>query len=180
MSVRTSMADLISQVRTLIGDFAGTDQVLSDQEIQDAMDVHRCEARYMPLKPLVSYVNGVTQYLIWVSHLTHWESNAVLVDDRYRSLIPGEADCINGRWAFSSSQTAVLITGFSYDLYGAAADLLETWAAKSATEFDFSADGATFHRSQKGEALRKLATEYRKKQQVMVIDQTRSDMEYGY
>ncbi len=51
-----------------------------------------------------------------------------------------------------------------YDAYAAAADLLEAWAAKEKLAFDFDADGQSFKRSQKAQALLGLAREYRKKQ----------------
>jgi hypothetical protein len=40
-----------------------------------------------------------------------------------------------------------------YDLHAAAADVLEERAAALALEFDFTADGASYHRSQQYEAI---------------------------
>jgi hypothetical protein len=74
------MAELITQVRTLIGDPARTDQAMTDQEIQNAMDVHRWEARYMPLGGLVSYEAGVAVYKTWQAPFGQWEGDAVLSD----------------------------------------------------------------------------------------------------
>lgn len=181
MTVRASMAELISQVRTLIGDPAGTDQALSDQEIQNAMDIHRWEARYMPLKPLPTVLPGGTMvYLIWIAPVGQWESDAALVDAQYGGGVPSVADFITGRWTFAVSQASVMISGWFYDLYAASTDLLEAWAAKSAGDYDFTADGSSFHRSQAGESLRKLAAEYRKKQRAHFIPQVRGDLGYDY
>jgi len=176
MTVRASMADLITQVRTLIGDPAGTDQAVTDQEIQNVMDTHRWEVRYMPLRGLKSYETGTVVYKTWEAPFGHWESNVALFDTQYVGLTASEADFISGRWTFEDSQAAVYLTGWTYDLFGAGADLLEVMAAKVSMEFDYTADGTTRHRSQKAEAYRKLAAEYRKKQQVRFIPQVREDL----
>lgn len=178
MTVRTSMAELIIRVRTLIGDPAGTDQAVTDQEIQDVLDTHRWEVRYMPLKGLKSYETGAVVYKTWEAPFGQWEGDAALVDTQYSELTASAADLISGRWTFEVSQAAVYLTGWTYDLFGAGADLLEVMAAKVAIEFDYTADGATHHRSQKAEAYRRLASEYRRKQQVKVIPQTRRDLVY--
>ena len=180
MAARSGMVVLIGRIRSMIGDPAGADQVFSDDEIQYAADVHRWEKRYAPLKGLVTYTNGVPGYLTWVAAEGNWESDAVLSDAQYGVLTPSGTDAINGRWTFAASQAAVYITGWFYDLFGAAADLLEAWAAKTASDFDFTADGASFHRSQKGAALRVMAEEYRKKQRVHVIQQERGDLRNDY
>ena len=49
----------------------------------------------------------------------------------------------------------------TYDLHAAAADVLEERAATLAAEYDFTADGATYHRSQQYEALMKQARFHR-------------------
>lgn len=176
MAVRVSMAGLIEQVRVLVGDPAGSGQALTDQQIQDVMDTHRWEARTAPLRGLVSYEAGSPVYKTWKAAYGHWEADAVLQDAQHQTLTPSAADMIGGRWTFATSQTGVYLTGWTYDLYAAAADLLEAWAARAAAEYDFTADGASFHRSQKGQALRTLAGEYRKKQQVKVGLQIREDV----
>jgi hypothetical protein len=178
MAVRTTLAELITQVRTMVGDPAGTDQVLTDQEIQNGLDTHRWEARYMPLIGLISYESGSAVYKVWRAPFGQWESDVALVDAQYSALTPSVSDNLSGRWTFATTQTAVMVTGWSYDLYGASADLLEAMAAKVADQFDYTVDGATRHRSQKKDAYRQLAAEYRKKQQVKVIPQVRKDLEW--
>jgi hypothetical protein len=49
----------------------------------------------------------------------------------------------------------------TYDLHAAAADVLEERAAALAGEYDFSADGASYHRSQAYEALMKQCRYHR-------------------
>ena len=62
-----------------------------------------------------------------------------------------------------------------YDAYAAAADLLEAWAAKEKLAFDFDADGQSFKRSQKAQALLELAREYRRQQRPLAGVLVRSD-----
>lgn len=49
----------------------------------------------------------------------------------------------------------------AWDFNLAAAEVLETKAVRCATDFDFSADGSRFNRSQKQEHFRQLARELR-------------------
>lgn len=170
------MAQLISLVRNLIGDPAGADQTFTDDQIEWSLDVHRWEFRYFPLKPLVTMTNGRAEYLDWYAEDQYWESDAILYNGAYSQLTPSSADPLHGRWSFATPQTAVLISGKVYDPYGAAADLLEMWASKEALEFDVDVDGASMKRSQKWQALRDLANQYRKKQKIIISYQVRDDI----
>ena len=77
-------------------------------------------------------------------------------------ITPAGSDLIRGRWTFSGHQSdGVLITGDAFNVYAAAADVLDMWAAKVAREFDFTTDNATFRRSQQAAALRAQAEAYR-------------------
>jgi hypothetical protein len=64
-----------------------------------------------------------------------------------------------------------------YDVYAAAADLLEMWASREKLSFDVTADGQTMHRSQKAATLLALAATYRRQQRPQVAMQVRSDVE---
>jgi len=169
------MSNLISLVRDLIGDPAGTSQVFTDDQIERSLDVHRWDLRYAPLKPLPTIVSGNTEYRDWYGE-PYWESDATLYDGAYNQLTPTSSDYLHGRWSFSSHKPAVLISGKVYDPYGAAADLLEMWAGKVALEYDVDLDGAKMSRSQKQRALKVLADEYRKQQRIIVGVQERGDV----
>jgi hypothetical protein len=173
---RSSMGLLIGLVRDLIGDAAGAEQVFTDNQVERALDVHRWDHRGQMLLPQVTLTRGSTEYLDWYSDDPYWENAAILMDVAYASLTPSVSDPINGRWSFTSHQAAVLISGNSYDPYGAAADLLEMWAAKVSIEFDVDADGASMRRSQKRQALQDVARQYRAMQRVMVTKQVRNDL----
>lgn len=170
------MAALISLVRDLIGDPAGVDQVFTDDQVERSLDIHRWEFRYLPLKPLSTVTPGSTVFKDWYSDELYWESDATLYDGAYTQLTPSSSDPLHGRWSFSAHQPAVLISGKVYDPYGAAADLLEMWAGKVALEFDVNMDGAAMQRSQKRQALRELAAQYRRQQRIVTAQQVRYDI----
>lgn len=70
------------------------------------------------------------------------------------------------------------ISDGEYDVYGAAAELLEMWAAREKLSFDFSADNAQYRRSQKVEMLLQLAAQYRRRQRPRTIPQVRGDLAF--
>ncbi len=174
---RSSMANLINLVRDLIGDPAGTSQVFTDDQIERSLDVHRSEFRYYPLKPLQTVVAGNMEYRDWYSDEQYWENDAAVYDTQYTQLTPSSSDPLHGRWSFGAHQHSVLVSGKVYDIYGAAADLLEMWAGKVALEYDVEADGANMKRSQKQQTLRELAAQYRKRQRIALVQQVRNDVQ---
>jgi len=169
------MSQLISLVRDLIGDPAGTSQAFTDDQIERSLDVHRWDLRCIPLKPFPIVVSDHTEYRDWYSDEPYWEADVTLYDSNYNVLVPSSSDPTHGRWSFAIHHPVVLVSGKIYDPYGAAVDLLEMWAGKVATEFDVSADGATMNRSQKRAALLALAAQYRKQQKIVTAKQERTD-----
>lgn len=166
MVLRASMAALIAHVRLLIHDPAGVAQVFTDQQVQDALDNHRVNIRYLMLTPAETIgAGGVVSYLDYYAEQGDWEANEVLQDGRYATLTPATVNRIAGHWTFTASQPPpIFVTGRVYDLYGAAADLLEAWVGRVKMDTNFSADGHSFDRSQRGKALVELAREYRRRQ----------------
>lgn len=69
----------------------------------------------------------------------------------------------------------VYVTGTVCDVYAAAASLLEDWANRLALEFDVSLDGNSYNRSQKSDALRAAAKEFRRKARTRVGTTERGD-----
>lgn len=159
------MAALLSRLRRLVGDPAGASQSFSDDELQEALDSHRREARYARLTEVESIASsGTVTSKDFEAGVGNWESGAQLTDSGFNVLSSGiTADLLTGRWTFAAEPKWPLhVTGWYYDLQGAAADVLDEWAAKEKLSFDFSADGQSFKRSQKAERLLALAAECRK------------------
>jgi hypothetical protein len=163
---RATMAALLARLRRIVGDPAGASQKFSDDELQEALDSHRREARYARLREVESIAAGGTVTCKdFEAGVGNWESGAQLTDSGFNVLTTGiTEDLLTGRWAFASSpKWPIHVTGWYYDLYGAAAEVLEQWAAKEKLSFDISADGQSFKRSQKAEQLMRLASECRAK-----------------
>lgn len=160
---RSSMAALLTRLRLLVNDPAGASQTFSDDDLQRVLDGQRFDARYSPLAPIDTIAaGGAITWLSWEADRGDWEDSATFVDSSYNTLTVSSSDLIRGIWTFAASQTAgVLLSGAAYNLYAAAADVLEILASRKASEFDFSADNASFKRSQAVEQLRGQAAAYR-------------------
>lgn len=171
MALRPTMANLIDRLRRLIADPSGANQVWTDNDLQDFLDGHRREARYAQLCPVESIsASGSVSYLIFESEQPNWEgadsSGPELVDASFAVISSSDytADLLTGRWVFASQPSwPIRITGWCYDLYGAAVDALEAWAAQVKLSFDVSADQQSFKRSQKFDMLQQMADKYRKR-----------------
>lgn len=167
MTVRTSMTDLIARTRLMIFDTSQTAPLLTDQQVQDTLDECRADIRYELLIPRPTFANpGGIQYNDYYSERGFWEGDETLIWGDFTTLTPTSSDEIVGHWTFSNQLPPVLLAGKRYDLYRAAADLLDyKIAALAATQVDFSSDGQSFHLSQQLTFLEKRVCDYRRKQQ---------------
>ena len=123
---RNSMSALITKVRELIDDTDPACYAFTADQVEDALDARRDEARYYPLEELKTVSAGgyTTTYLTFIAPVGAWESPE-LVDSAYNVLTPATSDLWVGRWATTTEpKLPVMITGFTYDVYGAAGDLL--------------------------------------------------------
>lgn len=184
MTVRATMSDLIARVRLMVADpSTAPSPIFTDQEVQDKLDECRENIRYELLTPQPTFANpGGIQYNDYYSGddpalpRGFWEADEVLIWGDFTTLTPTSSDEIVGHWTFDNQLPPVLITGKRYDIYRAAADLLDyKIAALSATQFDFSADGQTFHLSQQLAFLEKRACDYRRKQRARIGGGGRAD-----
>jgi hypothetical protein len=178
MTARTGMADLITHVRLLIHDTAGTAQVFSDDELQAFLDGHQTEVRYARLTAIPSVQSGgAVEYLGYRAASGWWEGTPSLYDGSYDALTAGTANLQTGRWTFAASQSEpVYIVGYQYDVYGAAVDALTAWLSRLKFAYDFTADGASFRRSQQAAAIQGLIAQYSVIAGPQVASMTRSDL----
>ena len=171
MAVRTSMSSLIATTRQMIGDVT-TPQDFQDQDVQDVLDAYRTEVRYELMHPMPDIQPGqngslVAQF-VWASYQSqfqYWESDVVIQglntanNQPWVVLSPVTFEYITGKWTFAVTLPAiatppaqyppVYATGKVYDLYAAAAALLERRIAlRSLTTFDVTTDGQTLKLSQ--------------------------------
>lgn len=180
MPVRSSMTALIARVRLMIAE-SGT-AIFADQDIQDKLDECRENVRYEPLTPQPTFANpGGIQYNDYYSGdpdrpRGFWEADETIIYGDFTTRTPVTSDELVGHWTFNNQLPPLLIAGKRYDVYRAAADLLdEKIAALAATETDFSADGQSFHLSQQLTFLEKRAQSYRRKQRARLGAQGRED-----
>lgn len=172
MAARETMAALIRRLRRLIGDPASESQTWADEDLQDALDNHRREARYFRLceQPSIEAGGSIT-YLIYRAGVGDWEGSEAdgpdLVNSNFTAISADDydEDLLTGRWTFTAQPSwPVYISGFHYDLYGAAVDMLEAWIAALKCAVDASADGVSVKNSQKVDHLEMLANRYRSQQ----------------
>lgn len=176
--IRAGMANLINRLRALSN--AGTAQYQvgnltywTDEHLQDALGRHE------------TWV--VEDMLTWIPQNIGGTANYLTAQGRYKDLEEAEsgttrwqvrssvgvaegtanytADYVTGRVTWSSDQggTAYELTAYSYDLYGAAVDVLEHQLANVNLWYDFKADNQTFNRSQVKDNLNDLIATYRRR-----------------
>lgn len=178
-AIRAGMGDLIDYVARLIDDESLTHH--SQEEIQDALDQHRAEARYVDVIPVKTIAEGgAVTYLTYTAPrgLTHWDGDGALLDYNYAALTPSSSDWMAGRWTFSSEPTQpVRLLGFTYDVYMTAADLLDVRASMLSEDLQsFSGQGGAFTYAAKSPSLRSQAKAYRAKARVQSINLIRDDV----
>lgn len=199
MGVRSTMANLITKVRSLINDPSGGSQVWADQDVQDQLDRTRLDIRYEALTAAPVLLNAASTNnqpgVIWSDYYSRyqwWEDDVVLQGVNVGSsqawvvLTPAASENFYGHWQFEntvfSSGTVpgqyppVFATGKSFDVYMASANLLEMWAAKYALAYAFTADGQTFNRQQIQANLCSLANTYRKQARAISATPLRADL----
>lgn len=167
MAVRDGMADLITRLRLLINDPAGGSQTWTDQELQDIYDEHRVEVRYQDLRAVDTRGSGGSAtYKVFFADCGYWESSPTLANGSYETVTPGTPDLLTGRFEFADDQNGNLpirITGYTYDVYGAAVAVIENWLAKLRTAVDFVTDDLEMKRSQQVKNLEVLLENYRQR-----------------
>lgn len=177
---REAMTEIIDLVERLIDDESNAYH--SADEVQDALDQNRVEGRYLKLEAIPTRASGGTVTYVTFeapANWNYWEDDASLLDYNYDALSPATEDWFTGRWTFSTEPTRpVYILGWSYDIYGAAADLLEVRGSMLAEEYDsFSVFNGSFSSSvAKRRGPLELAKKYRAMMRTTVADVYRTDV----
>lgn len=178
MAVRSTMTAMIARVRTLTNDVlpSGNGQIFADQTVQDVLDEGRSDVVNEVMTPRPTFTGSQIQFLDYYTALGDWEDDYVIKQFLINVVTPSLSEPIPGHWQFAASTLPPLyITGKTYDIYRAAADLLERQAAQWALRFSFSADGQSMQRSQALTMLLDLATNYRLKARAINITAMRTD-----
>lgn len=177
--MRSTMTSLVTRVRLLVGDPAGAAQFYADDTVQDALDEHRLDVRYYSLVTKPTFEVG--QAAEWHDYYDQryrgaWEDDVVFASSSYAALTPDTSENLTGHWAFTLSQPPpVYLSGKTYDVYAAAADLVEQRASRVMLDFDVTSDRQSVLRSQKHKMLLEQAKTLRKKQRVGSLHGYRGD-----
>lgn len=162
---RTGMTALLTEFRGLAEagtaeySVAGT-SYWTDDQLQDVLDIHRKDVIFEPLQMYPTQISGGSiSYQDYRSSFGFYEATtggtAILYLQDATGATIGSAnyttDYRRGQFQFSVNQAGSVyyLTGRSYDLNAAAADVWRRKAAHYApTSFDFSTDNHTVRRSQ--------------------------------
>jgi hypothetical protein len=190
---RSGLSDLFLQVRAMTdagtADYTqtgGTAVYWDDNQLQIVLDRHRTDITFEPLQMVPKRVGGGTvQYLEYRSEYANFEQTtggtAIFIVEDSTGTDSGtanwSADYARGVVTFGSDQagTAYYLTGRSYDLNAAAADIWRTKAAQASKRFDFSSDNHSVSRSQLMKNALEMASYYEGKASVAVTTLYRSD-----
>ena len=166
MTARSGLSSLITELRGLAeagtADYtiAGTVTYWTDDQLQDVLDIHRKDVIFEPLQMYPTQISGGSiSYQDYRSSFGFYEATtggtAILYLQDATGATIGSAnytpDYRRGQFQFSANQAGSVyyLTGRSYDLNAAAADVWRRKAAHYApTSFDFSTDNHTVSRSQ--------------------------------
>ena len=177
---RASMTNLITRTRELINDTDEEAPIWTDDQIQNVLDAGRADYRYLRLLPTPTYDSGTVRYLDYYAPIGDWETDYTFSQWFTTAVTPATFEPIAGHFVFAESTLPpVYICGKSYDLYRAAADLLERQAAQYVLAYNVTANGQTLQRSQIGQAMRDLAKQYRMQQRPRTARLTRPDLANG-
>lgn len=173
---RSTMAALIARLRILINDTAGGSQQFSDDDIQNVMDAARQDVKNQPMIPRPTFTGATIQFLDYYTDLGDWEDDLVLKQYLINVVTPATSEPIAGHWTFATTTLPpIYISGKTYDIYRAAADLLERWAARWALSYSISVDGQSLQRGMVLTMLLDLAKTYRLQQRAHSISVVRTD-----
>lgn len=172
MTVRDEMIDLIEYVRKLMADTEISGNY-SDEEIQRELDMSR--ERLLNYELIGAGLADGSDPVQWSAEEINWDKDIVLTSMTGKIVTPLTSDELAGTWTLSAGVPYLYATGWVYDPFRAAANLVERYAYSFGSSFDFSADGASFNLSQKRTNLMGLANDLRRRARMQVVRQVRND-----
>lgn len=182
MSARPTLQTLVNRVRTMIADDGTLQaQVFTDDTIQEYLDLNRDDVRSLRLTevPQMTY-QGPVLFLDFYSPVGgNWEEDEMLQNGSWKDVTADVVtkDRIVGKWTFATMPIwPIFITGKRFDLYGAAADLMELWASRLKLKFSFSSGNQRMELQQQMQAVLQMAAEFRAKAQPKSARISRDDM----
>lgn len=158
----STLDHLVDEVRSMIGDPAGSSQRFDREEVEDVIRSSGSYTAGWYLDTSDGYVYSLP---------LRWWAGVELYGPTGVALVPDVEDLIAGEWRFDTDPQSVEFYGTTYDLHKAAATLLERWAAWAASrKTDFSTPGLSVSRSQSPAQLLASAELHRKKQRAGSVE----------
>lgn len=171
MTARSTCNHLIAELR-MMGDVTTSDFTVgvttwwSDAHLQDVLDRNREYINYAYVEPIPSVApSGTYTYTLYPSMRENWE-DGVVVQDQEGGTIGTAAytiDLATGLLTFGTNTagSARYVTGYTYNLNAAAADVWDKKAARYASRYDVSTDNHSLKRSQMVAQAREQARYFR-------------------
>lgn len=175
MAERATMTALIAEVRTLTN--AGTvssdtGTYFSGETIQGFLDTNRRDLWQVPLqmipRPIGGGSTGYFEHRVGYGMLeaTDGGTSIFTVRDGLGATVGTASYSVDYRrgmvtFGTNTGGSARYLDARTYDVYGASADLLESWAARESLSFDAQTEDQRFTRSQKQKMLLEMAARYR-------------------
>ena len=167
MAARSGMTSLISRWRRMVDD-AGT-AVWSDDVAQQILDQHAVRLLHHPISPETWYrPSNTTAYQLYSVGYRDLEGSAsgsaqwYVYDGDGNAAPSNTPDFSKGEILFAADTDGATyyVTAYSYDLDLAAATAWRERAGMQADGYDFSADGASYSRSQWFQHCQQMADMY--------------------
>lgn len=190
MTARSGMTGLIEQLRgmteTAAGDWTqGTANYWDDDHLQAALDDHQTIIYQHAIEPIDEYAGGTLvtkRYPLGVQNLeatTGGTAIFYLQDGTWNTVGTAlySADYRRGLVTFAANTagSTYYLTGYSYDLNAAAADVWEIKANHYASAYDVSTDNHNLKRSQLYDHCRERVAHFRMQAGPRVVWAERSD-----
>ena len=148
-----SLWELISQVKSLINDDG---RAFTDYEIGLQLIQNRTYQSKLELTRLSD--------TMYQASVKYWDENVTLTNGAGETVIPKEKRLLSGYFELTEPQAELYASGFTYDIYFAAAELLTVWAGKIEDDIvKFSSDGSSYEFTGGVKNKLALAEIYRKK-----------------
>lgn len=180
MAVRSSMETLIRRLRDMVGDNGDGKPEFDGDRLQAILDNNQTRVRYEDVTPVLHFQPGGRADIHEVlSRFTDWEDGPELVDSQRNVLTALTEDLKTGRWTFTAdmlTKIPIYVSGYAYDVYGAAADVCIEWASRLARRYDTGDERQKMARSQMATSLRAQAKEFRALAPMRTVRATRSDV----
>lgn len=179
MAVRTGMANIIARTRRMVDD-AGSAIWTDNQDVQNILDEHKIRVNRERLEMDRTNTSATTyEYKRFFSRYRDIEEDTsgtayFQIEDAtgtQRGTADYTMDYLRGMLEMTADQvgTALYMSGWSYDLNGAAADLWRERAATKAGKFDASVDGHNLTRSQWFDHCLKMSDYYAQRSRPMTV-----------